>query len=209
MKVPLYNTKAENIGETELPDAIFNRPWNPDLVHQAVVMYAANLRQIVAHTKTRGEVRGGGKKPWRQKGTGQARHGSRRSPIWIGGGVTFGPRNDKVYAKKMNKKMRRAALASAISEYVRRGHLKVVEDLTVSEPKTREAQKMIANFFSLSKKPSLLMISSAGENYLPRASRNIPKTDVITGASLNTLDLTQHMEVLIDKRAILEIGKSK
>lgn len=207
MKTPLYNIKAENIGDVEIPDAIFNRPWNPDLVHQAVVMYAANARQMVAHTKTRGEVRGGGKKPWRQKGTGQARHGSRRSPIWVGGGVTFGPRNDKNYSKKMSKKMKRAALSSALSEYIRRGNLKVVEGLSVSEPKTKEALKIINNFFGVTKRPSVLIVPSAAEKNLFRASRNIPRTEITPGDSLNTYRLTKNQTVLIDKEAITEIEK--
>lgn len=207
MKVPLYNTGAETIGEVELPDAIFNYRWNPDLVHQAVVMYAANIRRPIAHTKTRGEVRGGGKKPWRQKGTGRARHGSTRSPIWIGGGVTFGPRNDKEYGKRMNKKMRRRALASALSEYIRRGNLKVVQGLGVEAPKTREAQKILTNFFGQSKWPSVLFVPRANEKNFLRASRNIPKTDVASSASLNTHTLTQHQRILIDKEVIGEIAK--
>lgn len=208
MKVPLYNIKAEAIGEVELPDAVFNRPWNSDLVHQAVVMYAANLRKPIAHTKTRGEVSGGGKKPWRQKGTGRARHGSTRSPIWIHGGVTFGPRNDKEFGKRMNKKMRRAALTSALSEYVRRDNLKVVSGLKVEEPKTKHVQKILRAFFNSPKRPNVLFVTQANEKNFFQASRNIPRTGTTGSTSLNTHILMQHQVILIDKDAILELAKN-
>lgn len=207
MKLPLYNIKAESIGDIELPDAVFNKPWNPDLVHQAFIMYAGNLRTPVAHTKTRGEVRGGGKKPWRQKGTGRARHGSTRSPIWVGGGVTHGPRNDKSYERGMNKKMKRVALACALSEYIRKGKLKVVDGLKVDEPKTRDAQKILINFFGSKKIPSVLMVPSKNEKNMVRASRNLPKIEVASSDAINTYNLLQHSTVLIDKEAIAEIAK--
>ena len=207
MKVSLYNTKAETIGDIDLSQKVFGRSWNPDLVHQAVVMYEANARKTIAHTKTRGEVRGGGKKPWQQKGLGRARHGSSRSPIWAGGGVTFGPRKEKIYTKDMNKKMRRVALSSALSEYVKRGNVKVVEGLRLKEPKTKEAQMILASFFGKSSCPSVLFISSGKEKNLVIASRNIPKIAVTSGSDLNAYILTKHRMVLLDKDAIHEIEK--
>ena len=107
MKVPLYNQEGKESGQALLPKEIFDVKFNSDLVHQVAVSQAANRRRVIAHTKGRGDVRGGGKKPWRQKGTGRARHGSRRSPIWKGGGVTFGPTKERVFKKDIPKKMRR------------------------------------------------------------------------------------------------------
>ena len=118
MKINLYNQKGEKVGKTDLPDEIFNVEINSDLLHQVIVSQMANKRQSSAHTKDRGDVSGGGKKPWRQKGTGRARHGSRRSPIWVGGGVTFGPKSEKNYKKTIPQKMKRKALFMALSSKV-------------------------------------------------------------------------------------------
>src|SRR3989344_4067362 len=126
MKVDLYNQNGEVAGSVNLPKEIFEVKFNADLVHQIAVSQMANKRQVSAHTKIRSEVRGGGKKPWRQKGTGRARHGSIRSPLWRGGGITFGPRNDKVYEKDIPKKMRRKALLMALSQKAKNSQLVVL-----------------------------------------------------------------------------------
>ncbi len=146
MYVKLYNQSAEEIGTTELPDAVFGLKWNPDLVHQVVTSYAANRRAGTAHAKTRGEVRGGGKKPWRQKGTGRARHGSIRSPIWKGGGVTHGPRKEKDYSKKINKKMARKALLTVFSAKARDGEIAVMDTMAFPEGKTKHAAAVFGLF---------------------------------------------------------------
>src|SRR3989338_9588952 len=138
MNLPLYNQQAENIGKVELPDNVFGLPMNGDLLHQVVVSQMSNKRQNVAHTKERGEVRGGGKKPWRQKGTGRARHGSIRSPIWKGGGVTFGPRKERVFKKKINKKMARKALFLALSSKVKDKEMIVIDGIAFNSWKTKE-----------------------------------------------------------------------
>src|SRR3989344_1678996 len=119
METNIYNQEGKEVGKVSLPTAVFGVKWNPDLVHQAVVAMEANARTPVAHTKSRADVRGGGRKPWKQKGTGRARHGSTRSPIWVGGGVAHGPTNEKIFAKKINKKMRTKALYTVLSQKLR------------------------------------------------------------------------------------------
>lgn len=201
MKVALYDNLAKVTGETELPDRVFAAKWNPDLVKQALDAQLANSREPIAHAKGRGEVRGGGKKPWRQKGTGRARHGSIRSPIWRGGGVAHGPTNEKVFARKINKKMKQAAIFSALSKKLADGELKVVESLAVSEPKTKLAAKTI---FAFGK--SALVIPSSENKNIYRASSNIPKVKSLDPKSLNVYDILCYKNVLLEKEAIEAIN---
>ncbi len=143
METKIYNKQGKEAGTLTLPENIFGLPWNGDLVHQVVVAMRANNRTPIAHTKDRGEVRGGGKKPWAQKGTGRARHGSSRSPIWKGGGVTHGPRKDKSYAQKINKQMRQKALLVALSRKFKDGEIIFVDSLEMKAPKTKEAKGIL------------------------------------------------------------------
>lgn len=143
LEAPIYNAKGTSAGSISLPADIFGLPWNADLVHQVVVSMQANARRPVAHTKDRSEVRGGGRKPWKQKGTGRARHGSSRSPIWVGGGVTHGPRNDKSYEKKINRGVRRKALLVALSRKYRDGEVVFVSDLGLAAPKASAAKNIL------------------------------------------------------------------
>ena len=136
MQAKIYNEKGAETGDLKLPESVFGVAWNSALVSQVVLAIQANMRRGTAHTKDRGEVAGGGRKPWRQKGTGRARHGSIRSPIWIGGGVTFGPRSEKDYSKKINKKMRQKALASVLSKKLKEGEILFMENFSMKEPKT-------------------------------------------------------------------------
>ena len=145
METKIYNQKGKEAGKITLPEEVFGLPWNADLVHQVVTSMLANARTPVAHTKTRGEIRGGGKKPWKQKGTGRARHGSTRSPIWVGGGVTHGPRNDKIYARKINRKMKAKALYTILSKKAKDGEILFVDALSFSAPKTVEAKEILKN----------------------------------------------------------------
>ncbi len=137
IKISIYNQKAEAVGDMKLSDKVFGVKANEALVHQAMVAQMSNERQVLAHTKDRSEVRGGGKKPWRQKGTGRARAGSTRSPIWIGGGVTFGPRKDRNFSKNINKKMKQKAMFMALSDRVKSGNMAVLDKLEVGEFKTK------------------------------------------------------------------------
>ena len=143
LSVDVFDTKGKKKSSMNLPENIFGLKWNADLVHQVVVAQQANARITYAHTKDRSEVRGGGRKPWRQKGTGRARHGSSRSPIWAGGGVTFGPRKEKVYAQKTTKKMRTKAVFTILSEKLRDSELIFVDDIIIKEPKTKDAKSIV------------------------------------------------------------------
>lgn len=193
MKTKIYNKQNEAVGEIEVSDVIFARPWNPDLIHQIVLAIAANRRKPIAHTKTRSEVSGGGKKPWRQKGTGRARHGSTRSPLWVGGGVTFGPRKDRDYSQKINKKMARAALHVALSKKLADGELRIIDDLTILQPKTKELSWVLR---------STLLVPAIENKAIYRASANRPKVKTLDARSLNVEDIIQYKNILIDQKAI-------
>jgi len=145
-RVTIYNIKKEKIGTLVLPSELFNLKINSNLVHQALVTQMANSRKKIAQTKDRSEVRGGGIKPWQQKGTGRARHGSIRSPIWKGGGITFGPRTQRNFKKKINKKMKRKALLMALSSKLKDNELILINELKLKKPKTKEMAKILENF---------------------------------------------------------------
>ncbi len=143
MEAPIYNQSGKATGKISLSKDVFGVPWNADLVHEVVRLMNSNSRTPVAHTKTRGEVSGTGKKPWRQKGTGRARHGSRRSPIWVGGGVAHGPRNDKNFSRKINKKVRTKALSMILSRKFKDGEILFVDTLSIASPKSADAKKIV------------------------------------------------------------------
>lgn len=145
MKLPIYNGEGIEVKKIDLSDEVFGLDWNADLVHQVVTSLLGNARDNIGHTKNRGEVSGGGIKPWRQKGTGRARHGSIRSPLWIGGGVTFGPRNDRNYKTKVNKKMRSKSLAIVLSQKIRDNELILVDKINFDEPKTVVAKQILSS----------------------------------------------------------------
>ncbi|MES2007257.1 MAG: 50S ribosomal protein L4 [Patescibacteria group bacterium] len=163
MDATLYNIKGEKAGKVTIPENIFGLPWNADLVHQVVVSMQSNARMGNAHTKDRGEVRGGGKKPWAQKGTGRARHGSSRSPIWKGGGVTHGPSNETVFKKSISKQMRQKALLVTLSRKFKDGEILFVDSLEMAEPKTKNAKVVLAalakEFAGLASKKNAALIA--------------------------------------------------
>ena len=206
MKVDLYNQQGEKSGSVILPKEIFEVKFNADLVHQVAVSLMANKRQVSAHTKNRSEVRGGGKKPWKQKGTGRARHGSNRSPIWRGGGITFGPRNDTIYAREIPKKMRRKALLMVLSQKAKDSQLVVMDKIESQIGKTKEMAK------SLEKLPcykhTTLIALPKYDKKLFLATRNIKKTSVDDARNLNVLDLLNSKYLLITKETIKTIEKT-
>ncbi len=204
MFVNTYNKNGEKTGQTLLPKEVFGVPLNPDLLHQVVVSQMANRRQVIAHAKDRSEVRGGGKKPWRQKGTGRARHGSIRSPLWKGGGVTFGPTKERNYKRIIPKKMGRKALFMALSSKAKDGELFVVDELKLANPKTKEFVKILNAIFK-EKRGSVLIALALKDDIVMRAVRNIQKVKVVTVNSLNALDLLNYKYLLIPKEAIQKI----
>ncbi len=149
METTLYNQKGKEAGKISIPESVFGVSWNADLVHQVVASMMTSARDPIAHTKTRGEVRGGGKKPWQQKGTGQARHGSTRSPIWVGGGVAHGPRKDKNFDRKINRKMKAKALFTILSKKFRDGEVLFVDGVSFDTPKSKEARETLSNLGSI------------------------------------------------------------
>ena len=194
IKIKLYNQKAEAAGEMELSSKVFGVKVNHDLVHQAVVTQMANERQVIAHTKDRSEVRGGGRKPWAQKGTGRARHGSSRSPIWIGGGVTFGPRNDRNFKMRINRKMKQNAMLMALSDKAAGDNFIVLDKLEAPEFKTKVFNGIINGFESKilklkAAKRSFLIIVDKGDEKLSCSARNLPGIKLINTENINIVDL--------------------
>lgn len=204
MNVAVLNNKGEKVKEITLPKEVFEIPWNSDLVHQVVRSHMANRRVAIAHTKGRGDVRGGGKKPWRQKGTGRARHGSRRSPLWVGGGVTFGPTSERNFKQKINKKMNRKALLAVMSRKAKDREVLVLDALSLKTTKTKEMASLLKQL-PLPRLNALVAIPSH-DPHVERASRNIPRVTVMSASQLSVLDLLNH-KYFIFPEASLEVFK--
>ena len=205
MEINLYNQKGEETGKTELPSEIFEVKFSPDLVHQIVVSQMANRRQNSAKVKDRSEVRGGGRKPWRQKGTGRARHGSIRSPLWRGGGVTFGPTKERDFKKIIPKKMRRKALFMVLSQKAKDNELVVIDDLKIEKPKTKVMKEIIQNLKSKikdMKTESFLIALPKIDKNIILSTKNIPKTDTIQAKELNCLDILNYKYLMLPKKSI-------
>jgi len=204
MKTTLYNQKGEKLKEIELPKEVFELEVNSDLVHQVLLSQQSNQRQGSAKTKDRGEVRGGGRKPWRQKGTGRARHGSNRSPIWKGGGVTFGPTAERDYKKVIPKKMRRKAVLQVLSAKARESVILVLDKLEMNPPaggpKTKEMAEIFNKMF-LKKGSGLVVLPKIDKNLILSA-RNIEKVKTIQAKDLNVLDLLNKKFVLMPEESI-------
>lgn len=201
-KLSVYNLAGQVTGEIELNDQVFGVEFNEAVVHQAIVMQLANQRQGTSATKTRGMARGGGRKPWKQKGTGRARCGSTRSPIWVGGGTTFGPQ-PRSYAKKMPRKARRLALCCALSAKVAAGEMVVVEGLTFDAPKTKNVVAMLGAFDAADKKA--LIITNGDNVNVELSARNMPKVTAISNMGLNCFDILNSNKVFLDKEIVEQI----
>ena len=211
MKALIYNQKGEKVGKAELPAEVFEVKMNTDLVHQMVLVQQANRRKKIAKTKDRSERGGGGHKPWRQKGTGRARVGSNRSPIWKGGGITFGPTTEKIFKKKITKKMRRKALFMVLSAKAKDNLLLVLDNLKIDEPRTKVFIEMIKNWKLKIEKfkdgSGLVALPGLDKNVI-LSLRNIPKIDVIQAKDLNVLDLLSYKYLVMPKESMKVIKET-
>ena len=210
MDATIFNQKGAEAGKIKLSESVFGLNWNADLVHQVVVSMTSIARKNIAHTKNRGEVRGGGKKPWQQKGTGRARHGSIRSPIWVGGGVSGGPRNEKNFERKINKKMKAKALYTILSEKFKKGHIMFVDDLSMRVLKTKDAKVVLQSLSKvtgfkdlLSKKRNSAYIALANKDVTTEKSfSNFGNLNIDEIRNMNPLDLMKYKYVIISNPSV-------
>jgi len=208
MKVSVYNQKGDLTQEIELNDQIFGQKFNSQFIHQIYTKILSNRRQPIASTKDRSEVRGGGRKPWPQKGTGRARHSSIRSPLWKGGGITFGPRQkERNFKKKINRKENKIALSQILSQKLKDKEIIIVENLEIEKTKTKEIYSLLNNLIKKEKgkpfKKTILLIESKDKE-IKRISRNIPSLKVMTVESIDLLELL-NCKYLILKKDILPL----
>lgn len=212
MKIKVYDQEGKETGSALLPKEIFEVPMNPDLVWQVATFYLGNKRQSIAHTKNRAEVSGGGRKPWRQKGTGRARHGSVRSPLWHHGGVVFGPRKDKIYKKTIPYKMKKKATLMVLSAKAKSNLLIVLDKIKIENPKTKEFQKILNNLKNKIKefngKNALILLPEYNKEIF-LAARNLPKISVTEIRNLNCLDLLSYKYLIMPKECLKRFITSK
>jgi large subunit ribosomal protein L4 len=218
LKTKVYNQKAQEVGELELSDKIFAIKVNEALVHQAMVAEMANQRQVLAHTKDRSEVRGGGKKPWRQKGTGRARAGSSRSPIWIGGGVTFGPLKSRNFKKEINKKMKQKAVYMVLSDKVANKNFAILDKLEMEEFKTKNFDSMVKNIEEKvfigqndgkdkKTKRSMLIINDKADEKNKFSARNLPGIKLINITNIKITDLLKYKNLVLSSECVKELNE--
>ncbi len=197
MQLSIYNLAGEVVGEAEFADHVFAQPMNEGLVHQAIVQFQANQRVGTANTLTRAQVSGGGKKPWRQKGTGRARQGTSRAPHWRGGGVVFGP-HPRDYRQLLPQKMRRLALRCGLSQRVREDGLRVIDELTMEQPQTKQAAALLG---ALRVEGGALIVTSELDRNVYLSARNIPRIKTTYAAQLNPFDVMAHPVVILSLQA--------
>ncbi len=209
MEAKIYNQKGAEAGKISLPAKVFAAKWRADLVHQVVEGMRSNKRAGTADTKDRGEVRGGGKKPWKQKGTGRARHGSSRSPIWVGGGVTHGPLAAKNYKRTISKNMRAQALFSVLSKKMKDGQIIFVDSLETGKINTKEAAAVMKSIskatgakpLAASKKPRVLTALFARNEKSEKSFRNLPQLEMVFVKNLNPMDILNYQYLIIENPA--------
>ncbi len=204
MKTTVYNLNGEKIGEIELSEAVFGAESNNNLLHQVYVSISSNRRVAIAHTKDRGDVVGSGKKPWKQKGTGRARTGSVKNPIWRKGGTIFGPSKDRNFKKKINRKAKRVALRIALSEKLRSGNLTVVDRIELKDKKTAEMAKALKN---LKLEGSILLNLADKEREMYLFARNIKGVSCIPVDILNVFDILNHKNLILSKDSVEYLEK--
>lgn len=203
-KVTLFKQDGSNLGEIELNDLVFGIEPNDNVVFDAIIMQRASLRQGTHAVKNRSAVSGGGRKPWRQKGTGRARQGSTRSPQWVGGGTVFGP-TPRSYSYKLNKKVRRLAIKSVLSSKVAEGNLVVVDALTFNAPKTQEFAQVLKNLNVTSK---VLVVVEKNNDFAALSARNLPKVTVVSEDNVSVLDVFSNTKVLFTQSALSTVEEA-
>lgn len=211
MEAKVLNQQGKETGKVTLPESVFGLSWNGDLVHQVVTSMLSTARDPIAHTKMRGEVRGGGKKPWKQKGTGRARHGSTRSPIWVGGGVTHGPRNDKNYNRKVNKKMKAKAVYTILSKKMKDGQIIFVDSVAVADGKSKNALEILKALGLAERRNKSAYIAFGKKDAVSeRAFSNFGNVVVDEVRNINPVDILQYKYVVItDPTASVAFLESK
>jgi len=208
MKAEVYNQKGEVLEEIEVPQNIFDVAFNNDLVYQVYKSLLSNQRKPIAFTKDRSEVRGGGKKPWAQKGTGRARHGSIRSPIWKGGGVVFGPRQkEENLKKKVNKKMKKASIRIILSQKLKDKEIRIIDKFEIKEIKTKEIFNVLKQIFKTDITKSILVLLDNKEKILARALKNISKVEITNVSDVNILNLLNNKFVMLSKETLATLEK--
>jgi 50S ribosomal protein L4, bacterial/organelle len=202
-KLTVFDQKGTEVGNVDLPDSVFGIEPNEHVLYQAIVMQQASQRQGTHAVKNRSAVRGGGRKPWRQKGTGRARQGSIRSPQWVGGGTVFGP-TPRSYAYKLPKKVRRLAIRSALSDKVGTSDVIVLDSLKLDAPKTKEFVAVLKN---LSVSEKTLFVTNDADPAVSLSARNIPGVKVLTSEEVNVLDVVAHNKLIVTKEAAEKLGE--
>jgi len=206
MKTKVYNLLGKETGDIDLKDEVFAVEIKPEVVHQVFISLSNNQRQPWAHSKDKSEVRGGGKKPWKQKGTGRARHGSIRSPLWVGGGVTFGPLNLRNYKDKINKKMKKAAIKMCLSDKVTNEAFWVIDNFDFSEQKTKLFDKFLKDLPAKNKK--YIVLTDGKDNKVLKMTNNLQQIKTVRAEDVNLMDLLNNQGVIITKEGVNKLEEN-